>query len=246
MLQGKTAVVTGASRGIGKAIALALAAQGARIVINYVNNKDLAEQGVQEILSSGGQGLAVAADVSVFREAETLAAKAKEVFGSVDILVNNAGITRDGLIMRMSEEDFDRVIQVNLKGAFNCCRHIVPFMVKQRSGRIINIASIVGLAGNAGQANYAASKAGLIGFTKSLAKEIGSRGITVNAIAPGFIETDMTSNLSDKMKETYKENIALKKMGAPADIADAVCFLASAKAGYITGQVISIDGGMTF
>ncbi|NLO97067.1 MAG: 3-oxoacyl-[acyl-carrier-protein] reductase [Peptococcaceae bacterium] len=244
MLKGKTAIVTGASRGIGRAIALALAGEGAAVVINYVNNRSLAESVVQEIEKSGGKALAVCADVSLFQEAETLVATAKEAFGSVDILVNNAGVTRDGLIMRMSEEDFDRVLQVNLKGAFNCCRHVVPLMVKQRSGRIINITSIVGLVGNAGQANYAASKAGLIGLTKSLAKEIGSRGITVNAIAPGFIETDMTSGLADKLKEAAKENIALKRLGTPDDVANAVCFLASEKAAYITGQVISVDGGM--
>ena len=201
---------------------------------------------VREIEESGGKALAVCADVSNFEEAGALVGKAKELFGSVDILVNNAGVTKDGLIMRMTEEDFDRVLEVNLKGAFNCCRHVVPLMVKQRSGRIINITSIVGLVGNAGQANYAASKAGLIGLTKSLAKEIGSRGITVNAVAPGFIETDMTSGLNEKMKEDAKENIALKKLGTPVDIANAVCFLASEKAAYITGQVISVDGGMSF
>ncbi|NLL52824.1 MAG: 3-oxoacyl-[acyl-carrier-protein] reductase [Peptococcaceae bacterium] len=246
MFKNKTALVTGASRGIGRAIALALAEEGAAIVINYVNNRSLAEEVVREIEESGGKALAVCADVSNFEEAGALVGKAKELFGSVDILVNNAGVTKDGLIMRMTEEDFDRVLEVNLKGAFNCCRHVVPLMVKQRSGRIINITSIVGLVGNAGQANYAASKAGLIGLTKSLAKEIGSRGITVNAVAPGFIETDMTSGLNEKMKEDAKENIALKKLGTPVDIANAVCFLASEKAAYITGQVISVDGGMSF
>ncbi|NLM20764.1 MAG: 3-oxoacyl-[acyl-carrier-protein] reductase [Peptococcaceae bacterium] len=246
MLKDKTALVTGASRGIGRAIALALAKEGAAIVINYVSNRSLAEEVVREIEKTGGKALAIGADVSNFEEAGALVAKAKEVFGSVDILVNNAGVTKDGLIMRMTEEDFDRVLEVNLKGAFNCCRHVVPLMVKQRSGRIINITSIVGLVGNAGQANYAASKAGLVGLTKSLAKEIGSRGITVNAVAPGFIETDMTSGLTEKMKEAAKENIALKKLGTPADVANAVCFLASEKAAYITGQVISVDGGMSF
>ena len=246
MFKNKTALVTGASRGIGRAIALALAEEGAAIVINYVNNRSLAEEVVREIEESGRKALAVCADVSNFEEAGALVGKAKELFGSVDILVNNAGVTKDGLIMRMTEEDFDRVLEVNLKGAFNCCRHVVPLMVKQRSGRIINITSIVGLVGNAGQANYAASKAGLIGLTKSLAKEIGSRGITVNAVAPGFIETDMTSGLNEKMKEDAKENIALKKLGTPVDIANAVCFLASEKAAYITGQVISVDGGMSF
>jgi len=246
MLKGKTALITGASRGIGRAVALKLAEQGANIVINYVNNKALADDILQEIERLGGHALAVQADVSVFSEAAGLVAKTKEVFGTVDILVNNAGITRDSLLMRMSEEDFDCVINVNLKGAFNCTRQVVPIMVKQRSGRIINITSVVGIQGNAGQANYAASKAGLIGLTKSLAKEIGSRGITVNAVAPGFIGTDMTSGLSEKLVEKMTENIALKKIGKPENIADAVYFLASDMAEYITGQVISVDGGMAF
>lgn len=246
MLKGKTAIVTGASRGIGRAIALKLAEQGANIVVNYVNSKDQAESLVTEIEKLGVRVLAIQSDVSLFNEAEHLIGTAKEKFGTVDILVNNAGITRDTLIMRMSEEDFDRIIEVNLKGVFNCSRHTVPIMVKQRSGRIINITSVVGIVGNAGQANYAAAKAGMIGLTKSLAKEIGSRGITVNAVAPGFIETDMTSGLPDKIKEAAKENIALKKFGKPENVADTVCFLASDMGEYITGQVISVDGGMAF
>lgn len=246
MLKGKTAVVTGASRGIGRAIALKLAGQGANVVVNYVRSKEEAVQLVRELESLGTKALAVLADVSVYSEAENLISRAKKEFGTVDILVNNAGITKDGLIMRMSEEDFDRVIQVNLKGAFNCSRHAVPYMLKQRKGRIINITSVVGLLGNAGQANYAAAKAGLIGLTKSLAKEIGSRGITVNAIAPGFIETDMTAGLPDQTKEAVRESIALKKLGKPENIADAVVFLAGDTGEYITGQIISVDGGMAF
>jgi 3-oxoacyl-[acyl-carrier protein] reductase len=246
MLRGKTALVTGAGRGIGKTIALKLAAEGANIVINYVHSQAKAKQAVEEIEELDVRALAVQADVSVFNEAQELVHRAQAEFGSIDILVNNAGITRDSLLMRMSEEDFDRVIAVNLKGAFNCSRHVVPIMVKQRSGRIINIASVVGLAGNAGQVNYAASKAGMIGMTKSLAKEIGSRGITVNAVAPGFIETDMTSGLSAKLIEAAKENITLRRLGKPENVADIICFLASDKAEYITGQVISVDGGMAF
>jgi len=246
MLKGKTAIVTGASRGIGRAIALKLAGEGANIVINYAHRQEEADVLVNEIAGLGVEALALQADVSIFSEAQTLVVKSKERFGSVDILVNNAGITRDGLIMRMSEEDFDRVMDVNLKGVFNCCRHVVPLMVKQKAGRIINITSVVGLVGNAGQANYAASKAGIVGLTKSLAKEIGSRNITVNAVAPGFIETDMTAELSEKVKEATKENIALKRLGKPENIADAVCFLASDTGEYITGQVISVDGGMAF
>lgn len=246
MLKGKTALVTGAGRGIGKAIALKLAAEGANIMLNYANSKEEAAKAVQEMKGLGVRALAVQADVSVFGEAKELVNKAQEEFGTIDILVNNAGITRDGLLMRMPEEDFDRVIEVNLKGAFNCSRHVVPIMVKQRFGRIINIASVVGLVGNAGQVNYAASKAGLIGFTKSLAKEIGSRSITVNAVAPGFIETDMTSGLPAKIIEAAKQNIALQRLGKPENVADTVCFLASGMGEYITGQVICVDGGMAF
>jgi 3-oxoacyl-[acyl-carrier protein] reductase len=244
MLKGKTALITGAGRGIGRAIALKLAAEGAGIVLNYVHNEAAAAKLVQQIENSGGRALAVRADVSLFEEARELVAKAKTEFGAVDILVNNAGITRDSLLMRMTEEDFDRVLEVNLKGAFNCCRQVVPLMVKQRSGRIINITSVVGLVGNAGQVNYAASKAGLVGLTKALAKEIGSRSITVNAIAPGFIETDMTSALSAEVIKAAQDSTALKRLGQPEDVAEAVCFLASAGAGYITGQVLSVDGGM--
>ncbi|WP_368293275.1 3-oxoacyl-[acyl-carrier-protein] reductase [Dehalobacter sp. TBBPA1] len=246
MLKGKTAVVTGASRGIGRAIALKLAEQGANIAVNYVSSEQEGLKLAQEIENLGGRALVLKADVSVFSEAEQLIAMAKAEFGTIDILVNNAGITRDGLLMRMSEDDFDRVVEVDLKGVFNCTRHAVPIMVKQRSGRIVNITSVVGILGNAGQVNYAAAKAGVIGLTKSLAKEIGSRNITVNAVAPGFIETDMTSGLSDKVRELTKESIALKRFGKPENIADTVLFLASDAGEYITGQVISVDGGMAF
>ncbi|EQB20317.1 MULTISPECIES: 3-oxoacyl-[acyl-carrier-protein] reductase [unclassified Dehalobacter] len=246
MLKGKTAVVTGASRGIGRAIALKLAEQGANIAVNYVSSEQEGLKLAQEIENLGGRALVLKADVSVFSEAEQLIAMAKAEFGTIDILVNNAGITRDGLLMRMSEDDFDRVVEVDLKGVFNCTRHAVPIMVKQKSGRIINITSVVGILGNAGQVNYAAAKAGVIGLTKSLAKEIGSRNITVNAVAPGFIETDMTSGLSDKVRELTKESIALKRFGKPENIADTVLFLASDAGEYITGQVISVDGGMAF
>ncbi|AHF10932.1 MULTISPECIES: 3-oxoacyl-[acyl-carrier-protein] reductase [Dehalobacter] len=246
MLKGKTAVVTGASRGIGRAIALKLAEQGANIAVNYASSEQEGLKLAQEIENLGGRALVLKADVSVFSEAEQLIAMAKAEFGTIDILVNNAGITRDGLLMRMSEDDFDRVVEVDLKGVFNCTRHAVPIMVKQRSGRIVNITSVVGILGNAGQVNYAAAKAGVIGLTKSLAKEIGSRNITVNAVAPGFIETDMTSGLSDKVRELTKESIALKRFGKPENIADTVLFLASDAGEYITGQVISVDGGMAF
>jgi len=246
MLKGKTAVVTGASRGIGRAIALKLAEQGANIAVNYASSEQEGLKLAQEIENLGGRALVLKADVSVFSEAEQLIAMAKAEFGTIDILVNNAGITRDGLLMRMSEDDFDRVVEVDLKGVFNCTRHAVPIMVKQKSGRIVNITSVVGILGNAGQVNYAAAKAGVIGLTKSLAKEIGSRNITVNAVAPGFIETDMTSGLSDKVRELTKESIALKRFGKPENIADTVLFLASDAGEYITGQVISVDGGMAF
>jgi len=246
MLKGKTALVTGASRGIGKAIALKLAAEGANVVINYGQNREEAVKTAAEIEALGVRALTVQADVSSFAQAKELVDRAKQEFGTLDILVNNAGITRDGLLMRMTEQDFDRVIEVNLKGIFNVTRQAVPIMVKQRSGRIINITSVVGLVGNPGQTNYAASKAGIIGFTKALAKEIGSRGITVNAVAPGFIETDMTSALPEKTVEAIKENITLKKLGKPQNVADAVYFLASDLGEYITGQVISVDGGMAY
>lgn len=244
MLSGKCAVITGAGRGIGKAIALKLAEEGASIVINYRSSEKEAHELVVAIERKGGKALAVKADVSKFDEAENLLKAAKESFGSVDILVNNAGITKDNLILRMKEEDFDMVIATNLKGCFNCIKHASPIMLKQKSGKIINISSIVGIVGNAGQSNYAASKAGVIGLTKSMAKELGSRGITVNAVAPGYIDTDMTEVLSQKVKYMILDNIPLKRMGNTEDVANLVAFLASDKAAYITGQVIHVDGGM--
>lgn len=244
MLKGKCAIVTGGGRGIGKGIALKLAEQGANIVVNYRSSEKEAEELVNAIANIGGAALAVKADVSKFDEAEKLIKSAQERFGSVDILVNNAGITKDNLILRMKEEDFDNVIAVNLKGCFNCIKHVSSVMLKQKSGRIINISSVIGLVGNAGQANYAASKAGILGLTKSMAKELGSRGITVNAVAPGYIETEMTEVLSQKVKDSIMESIPLKRIGKTSDVADLVAFLASDSASYITGQVINVDGGM--
>ena len=238
MLKGKTAIVTGASRGIGKATALKLASLGANIVLNYRSNEEEASKVKEEIKALGVETIMVKADISKMDEVENMISTAKEKFGTIDIMVNNAGITKDTLIMRMKEEDFDSVINVNLKGVFNCLKCITPIMMKQKSGKIINLSSVVGITGNAGQVNYAASKAGVIGMTKSLAKEIGSRGINVNAVAPGFIETDMTAALSDEVKKVAEQSIPFGRMGKPEEIADAVVFLASDKASYITGQVL--------
>ena len=244
MLKGKCAVVTGAAKGIGKAIALKLASSGVNIVLNYRSSEDKAIETEKEILSLGVEVLRVKGDISKPNDVENLIDSAKKKFGKIDIMVNNAGITKDTLLLRMKEEDFDSVINVNLKGVFNCLKAITPVMVKQKEGKIINLSSVVGLVGNAGQVNYAASKAGVIGMTKSLAKEIGSRGITVNAVAPGFSETDMTDVLGDKFKEEAKKNIPLKRLGKAEDVAEVVAFLASDSANYITGQVIHVDGGM--
>lgn len=243
MLKGKTAVITGGSRGIGKAIALKFAENGANIVLNYNSSTNIDEL-LSEIEKFNVSAYAVKADVSNFKEAEELIKLTKEKFGAVDILVNNAGITRDNLIIRMTEEEFDSVINVNLKGAFNCIRQVSPIMLRQGSGKIINISSVVGISGNAGQANYAASKAGVIGLTKSVARELSKKGINVNAVAPGFIETSMTDVLSDKVKENIINSILIKRMGKPEDVANLVLFLASNSSNYITGQVINIDGGM--
>jgi 3-oxoacyl-[acyl-carrier protein] reductase len=244
MLKGKCAIITGASRGIGKAVALKLASLGANIVINYRSNEKEAIEVENEIKAMGVETLCVKGDISKSEEVENLIASAKEKFGTIDIMVNNAGITKDTLILRMKDEDFDSVIDVNLKGVFKCLKAITPVMVKQKHGKIINLSSVVGISGNAGQVNYAASKAGVIGMTKSLAKEVGSRGITVNAVAPGFIETDMTNELNDKIKEEAKKNIPLKRLGTAKDVANVVAFLASESADYVTGQVIQVDGGM--
>ncbi|MDK0675447.1 3-oxoacyl-[acyl-carrier-protein] reductase [Clostridium perfringens] len=244
MLKDKVAIVTGGTRGIGRAIALKLADHGANIVINYRNSDKEAEELKVILEGKGVKVLTVKCDISNFEDSKNLMDKCKEVFGKIDILVNNAGITKDTLIMRMKEEDFDNVIDVNLKGTFNCAKHASAIMLKQRFGKIINMTSVVGIAGNAGQVNYAASKAGVIGLTKSLAKELGSRGITVNAVAPGFINTDMTASLSEKVKEEASKNIPLKRLGDPEDVANLVGFLASDAANYITGQVINVDGGM--
>ncbi|HNU80209.1 MAG TPA: 3-oxoacyl-[acyl-carrier-protein] reductase [Bacillota bacterium] len=243
-LKGKTAVVTGGSRGIGRAIALELASCGANVVVNYTRNSKAADEVVAEIEAMGSSGMAVKADVSIASEVENLVNEVLKTFGSIDILVNNAGITRDNLIIRMTEKEFDEVINTNLKGAFICTKAVSRVMIKQKSGKIINVSSVVGIVGNAGQSNYAAAKAGLIGFTKSMAKELAKRGINVNAVAPGFIQTDMTSVLPDNVKEEFLKSIPLMRIGKPEDIAKTVLFLASEYSDYITGQVINIDGGM--
>lgn len=244
MLAGKVALVTGASRGIGKAIACKLAREGAKVIINYNGSKEKAEAVKSEIEAAGGQAEVYQCDVSDYTACETFIQTVIKEEGSLDILVNNAGITKDGLLMKMSEEDFDKVLDTNLKGAFNTIRFASRQMLRQKGGRIINMSSVVGVIGNAGQANYAASKAGVIGLTKAAARELASRGITVNAIAPGFIETDMTDVLSDKVKEASEAQIPLGHFGKPEDVAAAAAFLASEEARYITGQVLHVDGGM--
>ncbi|MCD8153549.1 MAG: 3-oxoacyl-[acyl-carrier-protein] reductase [Clostridiales bacterium] len=244
MLTGKTALVTGAGRGIGRAIALTLAGYGADVVVNYSGSKEAAEQTVGEIEAMGRKALAVQADVSLEEDCKRMFDTAVKTFGGVDILVNNAGITRDNLAVRMSEAEFDAVLDTNLKGAFFCMKLAGKLMMKKRRGRIVSISSISGVRGNAGQINYCAAKAGIIGMTKSLARELSSRGVTVNAVAPGYIDTDMTAVLPEKVKEAVLAQVPLGRMGSPEDIAEAVAFLASDKAGYITGQVIQVDGGM--
>jgi 3-oxoacyl-[acyl-carrier protein] reductase len=242
-LKGKVAIITGSGRGIGKAIAVKLAEQGANIVISDVD-EETGKKTAEEIKSFGVKAIMIKADVSSSAEANNLIEKTLEQFDKIDILVNNAGITRDNLVMRMSEQEWDSVIAVNLKGAYNCIRAATKTFMKQREGRIVNIASVVGQMGNAGQANYAAAKAGMIGLTKSVAKEFSSRGILVNAVAPGFIQTAMTDKLSDSAKETLQNLIPLKRLGEPEDVANIVYFLVSDLSKYTTGQVINVDGGM--
>lgn len=243
-LRGKTAIVTGASRGIGRVTALYLARAGASLVINYSSNYKAAEEVKNEIEASGGSALIFQADVSDYNQCEALIKAAIDQFKRIDILVNNAGITRDNLLIRMKVEEWQEVIDTNLSGVYNCCRAIMRPLLKQKSGgRIINIASVAGIHGNSGQANYAAAKGGVIAFTRTLAKELGSRNITVNAVAPGFIETEMTDNLSGEMREQILSRIALGRLGKPEDVAEVILFLASS-AGYVTGQVISVDGNL--
>ncbi len=244
MLEGKTALVTGASRGIGRAVAVALAAAGAKVAVNYAGNDAAAEETKAAIEAAGGAALLVKADIASSEEVEGMVRQTVEAFGRIDILVNNAGITRDGLLMRMKDEDFDAVINTNLKGVYYTTKAVTKLMMKNRYGRIINMASVVGLTGNAGQANYAAAKAGVIGFSKTVARELAPRGITCNMVAPGLIATDMTKDLPEKAREAMMASIPLGRAGQPEDVAQAVLFLASDNASYITGQVINVDGGM--
>lgn len=244
LLDDQVVLVTGGSRGIGRAVALACAKEGAHVVINYAGNVKAAQSVVEEISEMGRKCLAVQADVSKAADVDRLIEESLADFGKIDVLVNNAGITRDGLLMRMKEEDWDAVLETNLKGIYLCTKAVTKSMMKQRSGRIINMTSVVGVMGNAGQANYAAAKAGVIGFTKSIAKELASRNINVNAVAPGFIHSDMTSVLPENVQKAMTEEIPLTRMGEPEEVADAVVFLASKASRYITGQVLHVDGGM--
>lgn len=244
MLKGKVALVTGASRGIGRAVALELGSQGVKVAVNFAGNETKAQQVVDEIEALGVEAIKIQANVTVEAEVKDMVKQVIETFGSLDILVNNAGITRDNLIMRMKEEEFDEVIQTNLKGVFLTTKAVTRQMMKQRAGRIINVASVVGISGNAGQANYVAAKAGVIGMTKTAAKELATRNILVNAVAPGFIETDMTAKLSDEQRIAMTALIPLERLGSGDDVAKVVRFLASEDASYITGQTIQVDGGM--
>ena len=244
MLQGKTAVITGSGRGIGKAIAMKLAGYGANIVINDIPSSDYADETCEEIKALGVDCIVVKGDVRNADDVKALVDTALEKFGKIDIFVNNAGVTRDGLMLRMSEQDWDLVMDINLKGAFNCTKAVARPMMKAKGGAIINIASVVGVMGNAGQANYSASKAGLIGLTKTTAKEFAKKGIRCNAVAPGFIDSDMTAKLSDEVKQQYFDAIPMSKFGETSDVADVVAFLASDMSKYVTGQVINVDGGL--
>lgn len=240
----KVALVTGAARGIGKAIALKLASKGYDVIVNFNGSEEKANEVASECIKLGSNAMTYKCNVASFNDVEKMIKDIVEKYGKIDVLVNNAGITKDTLLLRMSEDDFDNVIDINLKGTFNCIKHVSKVMLKARCGKIINMSSVVGVSGNAGQINYSSSKAGVIGMTKSAAKELASRGITVNAIAPGYIETDMTNVLSDEIKEGIRKSIPLNRLGQPEDIANAVAFLASDEASYITGQVIHVCGGM--
>lgn len=240
----KTAIVTGGSRGIGRQTVLELARNGYAVAIVYQGNEEKANETMQMAMAEGAEAIAIKCDVASMESVTSMVNAVMEKWGRVDVLVNNAGQTADGLLMRMSEEDFDKIINVNLKGTFNCVKAVTSIMMKQRYGRIVNLSSVVGVTGNAGQANYAASKAGIIGFTKSVAKELASRGITANCVAPGYVETDMTEVLSDKIKEAILAQIPMKRCADPKEIASVIGFLISEKANYITGQVINVDGGM--
>lgn len=241
--EGRVAVVTGGAKGIGRAIGRVLAAGGAKVVLSGRDESAL-DEACAEVKAQGGEAVAARADVSVEADADALCEKTLQAFGKAEILINNAGVTRDGLLLRMSDQDWDQVLGTNLKGAFHCIRAFARPMVRQRWGRIVNVSSVIGLIGNAGQANYAASKAGLLGLTKAVAKELASRHITVNAVAPGFIETAMTGALTDKVREGLLAQIPLGRLGSPEDVAHAVAFLCTEEAGYVTGQVLTVDGGM--
>lgn len=244
MLDGKVAIVTGGSRGIGRSTAIKLASLGADVIINYTSRPDAADEVIRLIKGNDGKAIAIKADVSNLHEVKDMMKRVVDTYGKIDILVNNAGITKDNLILRMSEEDWDDVINVNLKGAFNCIKEASRYMIKNRYGKIVNVASVIGVVGNIGQANYAASKAGIIGLTKSVAKELSSRGINVNAVAPGFIDTEMTRVLKDDIKSEMLKAIPLGRFGTPEDVSNVIAFLVSSFSDYITGQVIHIDGGM--